>query len=160
MKPWYRIGVCCAAALAAAAMPAGARETGEPREELPLQDVRIPLTQYEDGTIRTQLRAEGARVPEEGEIWARVVRLEFFDPEGKLESVVEAEDCHYDRKAQWAHSRSRVRIQRGAVTITGRGFDWDAKEERVRIRRDTRVVYRHEPGKGGRALPWGSSSSR
>lgn len=51
--------------------------------------------------------------------------------------------CSLDRVNRRATSRSTVQITSDKVTMTGRGFDVDFERQRVRVRRDVRMVIRH-----------------
>lgn len=157
MTWWTRLFGCVAVTVhvlsgAVCVAQDGAEPDREP-EPLPLQDVRIPLTQYPDGSVKTQLKAEGARISEDGNVEARVIRLEFLTPGGGLEAVVEAEECTFDRESEVARSGSHISIIRRNVLITGRGFEWNAKDEMVKIIKDTRVVFRHETPDGKPRTP-------
>lgn len=109
----------------------------------PMEDLRIPLQHYEDGTIKTQLSAGTARLPVEGDVEASQVRLESYGPDGKLESVVLADRCEYNRRTGLVRSKSSVAMEGDGVTITGTGFEWQSAKQTLKIHHDVRIVIRH-----------------
>jgi len=113
-------------------------------ETPPIEDLRLPLDHYENGTVKTQLTAAEARVPETGPIVALGVLVEFFGPLGEVESTMTAKDCKYDRERATAHSESDVRVQKDSVVITGTGFRWEMAEEKVWILNNVRVTFGQE----------------
>jgi hypothetical protein len=132
--------------LAAVVLTAGlAGSRAEEDEEMPIEGLRIPVERYDTGAVKTELTALRARVPEEGDIVAAGVRVCLYDESGGIQSVIEAEDCRYDRSSGAAFSDSRVRIERDKVTVTGVGFKWSASDETVKILGDVKVVLVRRP---------------
>jgi len=113
-------------------------------EVMPIENLRLPLERYEDGTLKTQVRAGVALVPPEGLIVASNVVVEMFAPDGTLDLRMEAEDCRLDRQQGAADSSSRVRVERGDVTLSGEGFVWSGEKKRVRIKSKARVAFRRD----------------
>lgn len=111
------------------------------QDGLPIENLRIALEHHEDGTIKRQLLATEARVPTKGPVVATGVRIESFDTSGKLEMVVTAEDCTYDRESGTATSKSHMRAEEGPMVISGKGFTWASDEEVFRIHSDARVEF-------------------
>ena len=118
---------------------AGAQRAPGDDDSMPIKNLRLPLDRDENGKIRTQLVAEQASVPSEGPVVAKKVRLEFYKA-GEIEGVVTADDCQYDRAGETAASESHVRIERGGVTITGRAFECNMKDQTMKILHDVKVV--------------------
>ena len=130
-----------AGAVLASALPASAGD-----DAMPIKDLRLPLERYDDGKIKTQLVAGQARVPAQGDIEAKEVRVEFYKDEA-VDALMLAEDCRYNRTEGTARSGSQVRIEREGVVITGTGFECNIKDQTVKILSDVRVVLDH-PEKG------------
>lgn len=102
--------------------------------------LRLPLSWWENGKLKSQLKAEKATVPDEGAIFATSVTGEFFTVQGDLDTVITADDCIYDREAKLVKSDSRVRIERKDIVITGTGFEWDSAAQLVVITNNVKVI--------------------
>jgi hypothetical protein len=139
MKSYGRscAAVCLGALLAVVGRPAG---SGAQDEMAPIEDLRLPLEYFENGKIKSQLRAGSAIVPPNGPIEAKDVRAEFYDQSGELESVVTAESCRYSREdgTVWSDT-GKVRLERPDIVISGLGFQWKLEEQRIRLLQDVRV---------------------
>jgi lipopolysaccharide export system protein LptC len=102
--------------------------------------LRLPLGYHENGQLKSQLKAEKATMQENGPIYATNITSEFFTVEGKLDIVMTTDDCIYDKLTKTAKSNSRVRVDKKGVIITGKGFDWDANEQIVKVISNVTVV--------------------
>lgn len=109
-------------------------------ELMPIEGLILPLQHYEDGTIKVQLKAGHAEVPEQGDIQALNTRVEFYTEEGNLDGLIMAGKCRYSRQKGIASSESKVRIEKGQLVITGTGFKWNAGEQVVRLMDNVKVV--------------------
>lgn len=107
----------------------------------PIENLRIPLEHYEDGTIKRQLHAREARMRADGPVIATGVRIECFDATGELAMVVTADNCTYDRESGDATSTGRMRAQEGDMVISGKGFTWTSADETFRIHSEARVAF-------------------
>lgn len=112
------------------------------QEVMPIEDLRLPLEHYDDGTLKAQLVAGWAKVPPRGAVEATDVRVELYNRDGSLSGTMQVEHCRYDRDTRRVTSDSKVRLERDSVVITGIGMEWDAEQETVRIRRDPKVVFK------------------
>lgn len=74
------------------------------------------------------------------------LRLESYDPEGKTNWIVEADDCLYDREKKTAASANRLRVSAGggALQIEGRGFFWRQSDDSLTISNDTRATIQQK----------------
>lgn len=108
----------------------------------PVQGVTLPLELYEDGKIKTKLIAGTAKPPIQGDWEAWAVRIEFYSHEGVVESFMTADDCRYNRESGIARSESNVRLERADIVITGKGFEWSATNQVVKIMSDVKVILR------------------
>lgn len=124
----------------AATLPA-ARAGRAQDAAVPIQNLRMPVEHYEDGTVKTQLKAGLALVPQSGTIVASNVVLELYHEDASLDAVINADDCSYNREESQAESDSNIRIERDGIVITGKGFEWQGNKERVKILSMARVVF-------------------
>jgi hypothetical protein len=108
-------------------------------EVMPIKGLRLPLERGEDGKIKSQLLAAFARVPPEGPIEAKEVRVEFFKDD-KVDTLMLADECQYDRAEGTAKSEKKVRIEREGAVITGTGFECSVKDQSVKILHEVKVV--------------------
>jgi LPS export ABC transporter protein LptC len=134
--------LCVAALLGIALVGAVGAALGQD-DEMPIEDLRLPVDFFEDGRIRTQLRAERALVPPHGDIKATGVRIEQLSEDGAVESVVVASECRYDRTREVVTSESRVQFNGRGITISGKGLEWRKEDEKIRILSNVRVFFLH-----------------
>jgi len=109
----------------------------------PIQNLRIPIEFYGNGKVKTELTAGLAKIPPKGDIEATDVKLEFLDPLGNVEARMVADDCHYDKTNGVAKSESNVMMEKQGTVITGKGFEWNAKEEKMTILSNVKVVLKN-----------------
>jgi hypothetical protein len=127
-KPWL-----CGALIVVGVLAVVAQE--------PMENLRIPLSHYPGGELKTELMAERAEVPPDGRIAAYGLILRAFLEDGSLEMEIKAEDCVCDRLGQVASSTNAVSLVRGPVTVTGEGFSWSGGDEKITITRNARVEF-------------------
>lgn len=142
MKSYANIVV--AFALAALPGSVGLRAEDAPLQtgEMRMEDVRLPLKSYPDGRVQVQLRAaEASMADAEGIVEASGVEVQMFTPEGEIESVVKADKAWYDRRKEHVTTDTAVQLSRDGMRISGRGLEWYASEERIRILSDVRVDF-------------------
>lgn len=108
----------------------------------PIEGLKLPLEYYDNGKIKTELKAEYAKVPQQGDIEASNVRVAFYDENGKVDALILADECRYSRDKAVVSSESKVSFTREGIVITGTGLEWTANEQFVRILDDVRVVVR------------------
>ena len=135
-----RRGLACAL-LCAAVAAFGADET---ETATVMEDLRLPFEHYDDGRVKVQLMAGVAYIPADGPVRASEVRLEFYDREGKLESVLSVDSCEFDREDGTINSGANVRFARTGISISGRGCELDSEKEMVRLFNDVRVVLSYD----------------
>ncbi len=115
---------------------------------MPIKNLRLPMEYYENGVIKTQLKAGVALVPPHGMITASNVVMEMFFEDGSTNVIMLADSCLYDRAAQSATSDGKIKIIRGNITLTGKGFEWHSDTEKVKVLSDAKIVMLHNPGEG------------
>jgi hypothetical protein len=119
------------------------------------QNLRVPVEHYANGQVKTQVLAERARVGEGGDLDAEGVRIEFYREDGGSDGVVLAAACRYCRADGTAASESSVSLERNGLRVSGTGFQWNAQEQTVTIRRHVRVVLPRGLLEGRATLPAG-----
>jgi hypothetical protein len=120
-----------------------------------IEDLRMPLGFYEDGKPRMELRAKRATMPDAGPIKADEVTITLLNQDGTVEARVEAVDAECDRAAKTAQSESDVKMTRGDMELTGRGFTVDAEKKTLHIKHNARLSFRHPVMELGKALKEG-----
>ena len=96
----------------------------------------------EQGKLKSQIQGDFAEVLPNGVIKITQLTMEFYAKDGQVDMKVTAPKCIYDRDRGGAASDSDVKIERGNMEVTGVGFIWDGKKERLQIYKDTRVVLK------------------
>ena len=96
----------------------------------------------EDGKLKSQIQGDFAEVLPNGVIKITQLTMEFYGKEGQVDMKVTAPKCIYDRDRGGAASDRDVKIERDNMAVTGVGFIWDGKKERLQIYKDTRVVLK------------------
>ena len=94
-----------------------------------------------NGNLTTQLFGDFAEILPRGKVKITNLKIEFYDDD-KIEMRVTAPQCDYDQKRKSAKSDSSVRIARGNMIVTGVGFEWDSKHERLEIYNQAKVVLK------------------
>ena len=125
------------------------------QELRPMQGFRYPLEFYPDNRLKTQIIAEEV-IPSTGQedIHARRVRVESFDTEGVANGLIRADDCRFSREKGMLWSDSNVLLDRDGIRISGKGFAWTLKIQKLILRQDVEVVF-----SGARQTPSESSPS-
>lgn len=109
--------------------------------DYPVKNLRVPIDHYEDGSVKVQLFAEGARVKRKDETELKGVRVEFYTKGGLIDATVSAEKCVYHSRLRAVMSEDRVRIEKQGIIITGRRFEWHSEDETFEILNDARVEF-------------------
>lgn len=105
---------------------------------------RVPS--YDDeGNLTSQMFGDTARIMPDGLVEITELRMEFYSGGGTnrdTEMRVTSPKCLYDRGRGSATSDAPVRIARDNMVVTGVGFTWNGKDERLRILKDSKVVLK------------------
>lgn len=105
---------------------------------------RVPS--YDDqGNMTSQMFGDAARIMTNGMVEITELRMEFYargSADRQLQMRVTSPRCFYDRGTSSATSEAPVRISRDNMVVTGTGFTWDGKKERLQIGRDAKVVLK------------------
>lgn len=121
-----------------------------------IEDLRLPLGFYEDGSPRMELRAKRATMGDTGPISAEEVTITLLNQDGSEEARVEALDAVCDRVAKTAESDAEVTMRRGDLELTGKGFTVDAEKKTLHIKHNARVSFSHAIMELGKKLKKGS----
>ncbi len=106
-----------------------------------VQGLRLPVEYFPDGSIKTQLNADEAKVSQtNGVIFAKGLRFDMFDQKGASEMTVITPDCTFDRVAGKAFSDEKVTMEKQGLTIKGTGYLWDTIGQKMNLYSDVTVV--------------------
>ena len=92
----------------------------------------------EDGTLKSRLYGDYAKLQAGGVIEITNLRIEFYDGE-TVSMEITAPRCTYNRERGLAMSQGKVRIERENMIVTGTGFSWSADRGLLRIFQDSAV---------------------
>jgi len=95
-----------------------------------------------NGNMTSQLFGDFAEFLPGGKVKISNLKIEFYDGK-KVEMRVTAPRCDYDQKDKSAESDSSVRIARDNMIVTGVGFRWNAKKEKLYIDSKAKVVLKN-----------------
>ena len=105
-----------------------------------LSGFRVP--EYdEEGNMKSQLFGDLAQFLPNGIVRISNLKIEFYKGED-VDMRVTSPECDYGEKTKEAESESSVRIARGNMVVTGKGFTWKSNKERLVIRSDAKVVLK------------------
>ena len=121
--------------LMALATTAGAQvpETGV------ITDFRVPDFDA-NGVLKSEIYGDKAQ-PQKGTDLIKISGLRIILYKNKdVESTLTAEHCTVNRKDRSAFSNADVKIVRGNIVITGKGFRWDPERQRIEILNNFHMV--------------------
>jgi LPS export ABC transporter protein LptC len=118
----------------------------------PIEDLRLPLGWYPDGTLKTELFAKQATVRPDATIAVRGMVFRVFSTNGTVETTITAEDAQFNREKQVGRSEKAVSMQQGGLQVTGEGFRWNGVDGTLQILRQARVSLPAEMIKTERIL--------
>lgn len=105
---------------------------------------RVPS--YDDqGNMTSQMFGDAARIMTNGMVEITELRMEFYErgsADRQLQMRVTSPRCFYDRGSSSATSSAPVRIARDNMVVTGTGFTWDGRKERLQIMSSAKVVLK------------------
>jgi hypothetical protein len=113
---------------------------GQGKDSQTLTSFRVP--EFDDaGKMKSQIFGDYAEVMPNGVIKITKLTMEFYKGD-EVEMRVTAPKCIYDKDRGGAASESDVKIERENMEVTGTGFLWDGKKERLQIFTNTQVVLK------------------
>jgi len=110
----------------------------------PIQELRVPLAYYPDGTLKTELFAQRALVQPDATIVASGIVFRVFSTNGTVDMTITAEDAECQREQQAGWSEKAVSMRQGEMLLTGEGFKWNGAKGTLRILRRARVSFPSE----------------
>lgn len=104
-----------------------------------LQGFTVP--EYDaNGQLVWQIFGDTARLElVGGKVEIRGMRLEFYQ-KGSLDATMRSPICLFDRASKTAVSDEAVEIVATNMMVTGKGFDWNSNDSRMRIRSDATMT--------------------
>lgn len=106
----------------------------------PIENLALPLESHSNGRVKTLLRARYALVPVDGVVRGSGVLVERYDATGRLDCLIAADNCIFDRETERGYCEGNVRIERKGVRVTGVNMVWRVKEQGAKILSDAKVV--------------------
>lgn len=106
-----------------------------------ISHLELPLEHHPDGSIKTKLVAERAQ-PKGGVVEMTGMKVEITKPTGEVETTIEADSCSFDKDQNLAQSESAITLTHPDLKLTGTGFRWSAKDERIEVLGNVRVVLK------------------
>jgi len=92
------------------------------------------------GVLKSEIFGEKAN-PLPGGEFIRITGLRILVYKNKdVESILTAEHCTISRKDRSAFSNADVKIEKGNVVITGKGFRWNPESQRIEILNNFHMV--------------------
>ena len=110
----------------------------------PIEDLRLPLEYYPDGTLKTELFASRAIVQPDASITASGIVFRVFATNGAVDVTITAKDAECSRERQAGWSEKAVSMRQGDMLVTGEGFMWNGEDGTLRIRRQARISFPSE----------------
>ncbi len=110
----------------------------------PIEDLRLPVEYYPDGTLKAELFARRATVHPNATIAASGMVFRVFSTNGAVDVTITADEAEFNREQQSGRSEKAVSIQQGDMLVTGEGFRWRGEDGTLRILRQARVSFPSE----------------
>lgn len=115
----------------------------EKKATSPAEGVVIPLEVHPDGSVKLVVSAEKAQMFVGSDlIWAENLEIKQFKPDGKIESVIKAKRCVFDRsdsaRSGWVEGPAE--ITHGETLFKGRNVYFSSVEEYVMALEDSLAV--------------------
>ena len=100
----------------------------------PAIDVAIPVETFDDGSVKTSIKAARAQYfVETGLVWAEGVEVCQFDENGALVTKIEAERCVVDRESKSGWAPGRAKAEYGKTVVEGDDVYFSFPEQYVMI---------------------------
>ncbi|MDE0837874.1 MAG: LPS export ABC transporter periplasmic protein LptC [Kiritimatiellae bacterium] len=109
-------------------------------QDFEVEDLRVPLEHFPDGTVKTEVTAKRAKVSDTGALIASGLKVEFRNPDGSVHTTLKSKVCVFDRVNKRADSDDDVELIKDGIKITGTGFVWTSDDERIKIKNNVEVT--------------------
>jgi len=96
-----------------------------------IKDFRVPEFDA-NGVLKSEIFGDVAKPVSDNLIRITGLRIIMYKNK-EVEATLTSEHCTVDRKSRDAFSNADVKIVRGNVVITGKGFRWGAETQRIEI---------------------------
>ena len=109
-----------------------------------VNNFRVPSYDAKNN-MTSQMFGDAATILADGRVDITELRMEFYSGTAsnrQTEMRVTSPRCIYDRNSGSATSDAPVRIARDNMVVTGMGFRWNNKDQRLVILRDSKVVLK------------------
>ena len=121
------------------------RDVENADDATPLKTVSLPVSHYPEGNVRILFHAKDALLPKDEKAYLRAkdVLVEMFAPPaegGRVEGIMLADNCLYDRVLRDGYSEGWVRLQYRNVKIVGTNMTWNLDTRKVKITGGSHVI--------------------
>ena len=96
----------------------------------------------EQGNLKSMLMGEEFRMVPGQPAEITGLTVEFYDTNEEIRMKITSPFCTYDDRKGVATSDKEVHIEGQSFTVDGTGFDYHAREERLNIHKDAKVVLK------------------
>lgn len=127
----------------------GSAAAQKPLVPLPPQNQQVTgfrVPSYDaKNNLTSQMFGDTATILPDGRVDITELRMEFYSGTAsnrQTEMRVTSPRCVYNRNSGSATSDAPVRIARDNMVVTGNGFEWNNKDQRLVILRDSKVVLK------------------
>jgi len=96
-----------------------------------IRDFRVPEFDA-DGTLKSEIFGDLAKPLPDNKIAITGLRIVMYKGKG-VDATLTAAHCTVDRRDKNAFSNAEMKIVRGNVTITGKGFRWSSDGQRIEV---------------------------
>lgn len=104
------------------------------RVSAPAENVVIPVETYEDGAVKSVVRAAKAQYfLTEGLVWGKDVVVLRLTPSGETESRLDAKTCVFDRNSRSGWADGDVKVVHGKMRLAGKGVYFSSPESYVKV---------------------------
>ncbi len=103
-----------------------------------ITDFRVPEFDP-NGVLKSEIFGEQAEPLLDDKIRITGLRIVMYKNRA-VESTLTSSHCTIDRKDRSAFSNAEVKIIRGNVVVTGKGFRWDSANQRIEILNNFHMV--------------------
>lgn len=111
----------------------------------PITDLDLTLDRHPNGAVKTRMKAGGATM-NGSTIDVTEMKVEISSEAGAVETVIEADQCHFDKASNLAESAGAISVEHPDLKVTGTGFRWSVTDQRMEVLSKVRVELRRGMG--------------
>lgn len=116
----------------------------------PVENLVLPVESWDNGAVRTRIKATKAQLLELRYIFAENVTIEMFDDQGGKTGELQAADCLFDRKEKRGYCKGQVQGEKDGDSISSVGMYFSASKQYVRLLSAGEIRTRRFSGTFGR----------